>query len=452
MDSTAAEKDKIRLEKKALRLEKKKLKQQLMQASGQQAPSAPSTAASGQTVSGQLPPPVPYQRKWQSTFRHRPITIMTYNVLAQTMCQRAIHPTAGDMLKWKTRRRMVMEEIGYYQPDLMCLQELDNYDEFYKDALAKLGYTTLFHRHETKRHGCVIAYRETMWKQIEYRTLDYDTDESCKPTQTTGNIGQLVALAYRQDNDDDHNLSGGGGVIISNTHLYWRPPSTYERCRQALIYRHHLFNFQKQLADKHPEQNWLPLMLGDFNTQPSDPFYAIATGRPLTEKHLQVLETSRRAFNDDDEDDGDDDDASENNNTTTTTATTTTTNDKNTCPTTAAEINNNDLMKIHDLLERIGPKPGDISMQSVYSHHKRLWDQQQSTVVQNDHDCYGVGEPDYTNRAHVFKGTLDYLFIPQQAVILDILMLPPKDVVQPALPNQHFGSDHVCLMAKILLP
>ncbi|CAO3595808.1 unnamed protein product [Absidia cylindrospora] len=352
------------------------------------------------------------------------------------MCQRAIHPTAGDMLKWKTRRRMVMEEIGYYQPDLMCLQELDNYDEFYKDALTKLGYTTLFHRHETKRHGCVIAYRDTMWKQIEYRTLDYDTDESCKPTQTTGNIAQFVALAYRQDNDGDHGLSGGGGggVIVSNTHLYWRPPSTYERCRQALICRHHLFNFQKQLADKYPEENWLPLMLGDFNTQPSDPFYAIATGRPLTEKHLQVLETSRRAFNDDD-----DDNESENNTTTDTSST-------------AIETNNNDLMKIHDLLERIGPKKGEISMQSVYSHHKRLWDQQQPTAVKEDHDCYGVGEPDYTNRAHVFKGTLDYLFIPQQAVILDILMLPPKDVVQPALPNQHFGSDHVCLMAKILLP
>lgn len=55
---------------------------------------------------------------------------------------------------------MVIEELTYYQPDLMCLQgkragsfrsssqltrcrlpslEMDNYDEFYKDELAKLG-------------------------------------------------------------------------------------------------------------------------------------------------------------------------------------------------------------------------------------------------------------------------------------------------------------------------
>jgi RNA exonuclease NGL2 len=98
--------------------------------------------------------------------------------------------------------------------------------------------------------------------------------------------------------------------------------------------------------------------------------------------------------------------------------------------------------------------PPDETMQSVYSHHKRLWDQQQrgADFGETDHNRYGVGEPDYTNYAHDFKGTLDYMFIPNQAVILNILMLPPKHIVQPALPNCHFGSDHVSLMAEVLLP
>lgn len=87
-------------------------------------------------------------------------------------------------------------------------------------------------------------------------------------------------------------------------------------------------------------------------------------------------------------------------------------------------------------------------MLSVYSHHHDLWDHQQEGSA----NFYGVGEPDYTNCAHVFKGTLDYIFIPVQAVLLDLLMLPPHHTIQPALPNQHFGSDHVCLVAKILLP
>lgn len=128
-------------------------------------------------------------------------------------------------------------------------------------------YTTLYHRHETKQHGCIIGYQDTVWKQVEYRTLDYDTDKSCKPTQTTGNIGQLLALTFRQEEHGGDGKTGGlggggGGIIVGNTHLYWHPKSTYERCRQALIYRYHLFAFQKQLADKDPDAHWLPLMLG----------------------------------------------------------------------------------------------------------------------------------------------------------------------------------------------
>lgn len=93
------------------------------------------------------------------------------------------------------------------------------------------------------------------------------------------------------------------------------------------------------------------------------------------------------------------------------------------------------------------------AMQSVYSHHKRLWDLNRGVNSgDTEHNRYGGGEPDYTNYAHDFKGTLDYMFIPKQAVILKILMLPPKDIVQPALPNCHFGSDHVSLMAEVLLP
>ncbi|KAI8331925.1 Endonuclease/exonuclease/phosphatase [Chlamydoabsidia padenii] len=388
MDHKAADKEKLDQEKRALREQKKKLKQQQVQ--------------STQTATSAVPSPTPYRRIWRSPFRHRPITIMSYNILAQNLCKRTVHPLAGDMLKWKTRRRMVIEELAYYQPDLMCLQEMDNYDEYYKKALAELGYTTLFHRHETKRHGCLIGYKDNIWKEIDYRTLDYDTDPSCKPAQITGNIGQLVALAFRDDDEP--------GVILGNTHLYWRPQSNYERCRQALIYMHHLFDLKKTLDDK--KKGWVPLMLGDFNTQPTDPFYSIVTGKPLTEEHLNTLEISRRSFGDGPQID-----------------------DTSGPP-------DSQLLDTHQLLTMMGPKT---TMQSVYSHHKRLWDQQ-------DHDRYCVGEPDYTNYAHEFKGTLDYMFVPPQAILLDLLMFPPHDRVQPALPNSHFGSDHLCLMAKIILP
>jgi RNA exonuclease NGL2 len=103
----------------------------------------------------------------------------------------------------------------------------------------------------------LIGYKDDVWKQIDYRTLDYDTDISCKPAQTTGNIGQLVALAFRNDDGEPHS-----GVVLGNTHLYWRPNSNYERCRQAMIYMHHLMALKNDLSKKNPADHWVPLMLG----------------------------------------------------------------------------------------------------------------------------------------------------------------------------------------------
>ena len=68
-------------------------------------------------------------------------------------------------------------------------------------------------------------------------------------------------------------------------------------------------------------------------------------------------------------------------------------------------------------------------------------------------------EPDYTNFTDGFKKTLDYILIENaeakrafpKLLCTAILKLPSKEqlTAQTALPNDVFGSDHVCLMAEI---
>jgi hypothetical protein len=79
MIPTDSEKEQLRQEKKALREEKKKLKKQQLQQEGQTQDSAT-----------MLPPPTPYRRVWRSTFRHRPITIMSHNVSAYNVGNEAM--------------------------------------------------------------------------------------------------------------------------------------------------------------------------------------------------------------------------------------------------------------------------------------------------------------------------------------------------------------------------
>ena len=42
------------------------------------------------------------------------------------------------------RSHRVVGEIAYSKSDIVCLQEVDNYDEFYQAKLAELGYESLF--------------------------------------------------------------------------------------------------------------------------------------------------------------------------------------------------------------------------------------------------------------------------------------------------------------------
>ncbi|ORX61686.1 DNase I-like protein [Hesseltinella vesiculosa] len=373
--------------------------------------------------------PIPFQRTWQtlatSSKTAQSVSVMSYNILAQALCQRELFPHAGNMLKWKTRRKMIVDEIAYYRPQLLCLQEVDNYDEFYKAAFAKLGYQTTYHRHETKRQGCMIGYLDDEWKQVGYETLDYDTDPACPATQFTGNVAQMMALTKIERDCGSHESGESPAlpttIILGNTHLYWRPPSTYERCRQGLIYHHRLWEMQKTWAANNDQSNVWPVLCGDLNTQPSDPLYALLTGQPLSEYQMVCMESTRRSFGDDDHDFEPPTDKS----------------------VAMDPAHASDAFSLDQLVAAIGPLP-DQWMKSAYNHHGRY---HESHVGR-----YKSTEPDYTIFAHVFKGTLDYILVPRPITPTQCLLLPPYEKMSPAIPNESFGSDHLSLVAQLSLP
>lgn len=66
------------------------------------------------------------------------------------------------------------------------------------------------------------------------------------------------------------------------------------------------------------------------------------------------------------------------------------------------------------------------------------------------------GEPRWTNYTE-WKGTLDYIFQValegiEPLVLQGLLKLPTEDMLLPGLPNDQWGSDHLCLMAEYAKP
>jgi RNA exonuclease NGL2 len=129
--------------------------------------------------------------------------------------------------------------------------EVDNYDQFFKESFEKLGYQSHYYHHPIKRHGCVIAYKQSKFTLSDEETVDYNTESYSPPSYMTGNVAQVLAIRSKEHPEV--------GFIVGNTHLYWRPDAIYERLRQTMIYATRFLEFKgKQSSDV----RWISLLLG----------------------------------------------------------------------------------------------------------------------------------------------------------------------------------------------
>ncbi|KAI9284778.1 Endonuclease/exonuclease/phosphatase [Umbelopsis sp. AD052] len=339
-------------------------------------------------------------------------TLISYNILAQALIKRELFPHSGNILKWKTRKAMILKELKEFNADILCLQEVDHVEDFYGDALLALGYSFEFCKHPTKLHGCLIAFKHSLFTKVKYDTVDYDTYPLCPPTQKTGNIAQLIALKA-VDHDE--------GILVGNTHLYWRPQSFYERLRQGCLYVKSASESLLSVKNHHSEIRWSYVLAGDLNTTPTDPTYPSLTGNPLNPIQEAWLEWSRREITEGEEMiEGDPDITAP--------------------PPKPSNIDDTKLATV-DELRKIVASHSDL--QSVYNRYGEI----------DAEDIQQYGEPKFTHYGTYFKGTLDYIFLPANGNLecRGLSPLPKEAEMEPGLPNAVFGSDHVPLCCQLHL-
>jgi hypothetical protein len=92
------------------------------------------------------------------------IRVMTYNVLADCYALPQWFPACPErLIRFTFRSRRIIDEIRHYQPDVACLQEVDHWDDFYRDALHSLGYDSKFASRPGRLDGCA-----TIWQRTKY--------------------------------------------------------------------------------------------------------------------------------------------------------------------------------------------------------------------------------------------------------------------------------------------
>ncbi|KAJ6519910.1 Endonuclease/exonuclease/phosphatase [Mycena sanguinolenta] len=372
------------------------------------------------------------------------VKIFSWNLLAQCLVRRELFPTSGNTLKGAQRQPMLHAEILAHDADILCLQEVDTLDKLLP-ALEAAQYNHHYVAGPGKKHGCLIAFKETHTK-LEERVIHYDDqhvrsegDENTRRGSSfrTRNIGSIVALKNVS--------SDGDGVIVGTTHLFWHPKYTYERTRQAGILVREIVKFRSEFQ----LDSWPCLIAGDFNFSPDDPGYSLLVGDQLSAEQCDRLESSRVVH---------------------------VSIDPTVPPTvTGAPAEDEDSAVDPDRVitnaRRAAPGDGllsDSELASLFStanvvrsaydeglrQHKRT-----SSIgptfgdrMSLPHTVKGYHEPENTSYTHYWKTVLDYIFIlTDRRVAVDGLLSPPpvQDLV-PGLPQKGVcGSDHIPLCAEL---
>ncbi|XP_015693278.2 carbon catabolite repressor protein 4 homolog 4 [Oryza brachyantha] len=312
--------------------------------------------------------------------------LVSYNILAQVYVKSAFFPhSPSACLKWKARSKAVLSELKSFEADLMCIQELDEYETFYRKNMENSGYSSIYiQRSGDKRDGCGIFYKPKSMELVQKEAIHYNdlvekyvhtdhvntvtsnnsspTEEASKKTDNNKHgdpndprfrlkrdcVGLLAA--FKLNDPCDHIL------IMANTHIYWDPEWIDVKLAQAKYLLSRVSQFEKLISNKFDCKPSV-IIAGDFNSTPGDMVY-------------NYLVTANSESTD---------------------------------------------------------EAPAIKLRSLYAANG--------------------GEPEFTNCTPGFTGTLDYIFLSDGSSIkpTSLLRIPQGDSadVQGGLPNFHHPSDHL---------
>jgi len=128
----------------------------------------------------------------------RTITVLSYNTLSQQKAK-GLSYAGGSVTNWLSRRQILLREIFSMDADIICLQEVDDFDDWWRPQLSSAGYDSLF----KKRSEHLRPRQEVRWNLFALSSVLVVLTPfllTLALTLTTNtNINQGVVIAYKRD-------------------------------------------------------------------------------------------------------------------------------------------------------------------------------------------------------------------------------------------------------------
>jgi mRNA deadenylase 3'-5' endonuclease subunit Ccr4 len=156
------------------------------------------------------------------------ISVMSFNILAQCYTRSEFFPSVNPKaaLKWKNRGPKIVQEIAQYNPDVVCLQECDSWNEFISPELEPHGYTGVFkQKTDGKQDGVAILWKKDRFVLQESDPIEYGIRTGVGLIVSLSPVSSAASTAETSDN----------AIVFANTHLFWDPEVEFIKLRQSQI-------------------------------------------------------------------------------------------------------------------------------------------------------------------------------------------------------------------------
>lgn len=163
------------------------------------------------------------------------LTICTLNVLASCYANgshtraakvpsdsniSAAHSSKLSYLSWDKRAQLLEERLAFLiseeSVDILCLQEVDHYLDFYAPVLIeKLSMECVYAQRPKREDGLLIAWKREDFAIITKQVVDFNSIQGLPKDGEKDNIALVALLASRKDPQKK--------VLLANVHVHWNP-------------------------------------------------------------------------------------------------------------------------------------------------------------------------------------------------------------------------------------
>lgn len=176
--------------------------------------------------------------------------ILTWNILAQSYYQ-------NNRIDQSKRFTKILNQTLSYNPDVVCFQEVDSYDDWWRTALQSRGYTSYYAKRPTsgKNDGSMIAVKDSTTSIINTQTINLNNATPSKAPQELqqryhrNNAGLIIRCIHNNRE-----------CVVATAHLYFDPKCLDVKLAQA--------RYVWELIQQHATPKTPVFLAGDLNSEP----------------------------------------------------------------------------------------------------------------------------------------------------------------------------------------